>query len=46
VPPDPEASGSASVASIVLRALLYAIAISTLVVFAPTESHVFLYQGF
>jgi hypothetical protein len=32
--------------AIVLRALLYAIATATLVLFAPSASHVFIYQGF
>ena len=29
-----------------LRALLYALAILALIVFAPGEEHVFIYQGF
>lgn len=35
-----------STAAIVVRALLYAIAIVALVLYAPTEEHVFIYQGF
>lgn len=31
---------------IVLYALLYAAAIAALVIFAPSEPHVFIYQGF
>ena len=33
-------------AAIVVRGLLYALAITALVLFAPTEQHVFIYQGF
>jgi hypothetical protein len=33
-------------APIVLRALLYAAAITALVLWAPGEAHVFIYQGF
>jgi hypothetical protein len=32
--------------AIVLRALVYALAIAILVIFAPGEEHVFIYQGF
>jgi hypothetical protein len=32
--------------AIVLRALLYALLITLLVVFAPGSEHVFIYQGF
>ena len=32
--------------AIVLRALLYALAITALVVYAPSQEHVFIYQGF
>jgi len=35
-----------SLAAIVVRGLLYALAITALVLFAPTEQHVFIYQGF
>ena len=35
-----------SAAAVVVRALLYAIAIVALVLYAPTEEHVFIYQGF
>ncbi len=31
---------------IVLRALLYALAIATLVLFLPSGDHTFIYQGF
>ena len=31
---------------IVLRALLYALAITALVVWGPAEQHAFIYQGF
>lgn len=31
---------------IVLRALLYALAIAALVVWGPAEQHAFIYQGF
>ena len=34
------------VSACVLRALLYALAILALIVFAPGEEHVFIYQGF
>ena len=29
-----------------VRAVLYALAITALVLYAPTEQHVFIYQGF
>ncbi|MFQ5513656.1 MAG: hypothetical protein ACE5FG_04405 [Myxococcota bacterium] len=32
--------------AIVLRALLYALAITALVLWAPSEPHVFIYPGF
>ena len=32
--------------AIVVRALLYALAVGVLVLFAPGPSHVFIYQGF
>jgi len=32
--------------AIVVRAVLYALAITALVLYAPTEQHVFIYQGF
>jgi hypothetical protein len=32
--------------AVVLRALVYALAIAVLVIFAPGEEHVFIYQGF
>jgi len=32
--------------AVVLRALLYALAITILVLYAPAEKHVFIYQGF
>lgn len=35
-----------SISSIVLRALVYAIAITVLVLFGPSQDHVFVYQGF
>jgi len=35
-----------SLAAIVVRAVLYALAITALVLYAPTEQHVFIYQGF
>ena len=35
-----------STAAIVLRALIYALAIVILVLYAPGEQHVFVYQGF
>ena len=31
---------------VVVRALLYALAITALVLYAPTAEHVFIYQGF
>jgi len=33
-------------AAMVVRALLYALAIAALVIFAPGGEHVFIYQGF
>jgi len=35
-----------SLAAIVVRAVPYALAITALVLYAPTEQHVFIYQGF
>src|SRR5437867_12140477 len=35
-----------SLAAFVVRGLLYALAITALVLYAPTEQHVFIYQGF
>ena len=35
-----------TLAMIVMRALLYALAITILVLYAPAEKHVFIYQGF
>ena len=35
-----------TVGACVLRALLYALAILALIVFAPGQEHVFIYQGF
>jgi hypothetical protein len=35
-----------SLRAVILRALLYALLITLLVVFAPGEEHVFIYQGF
>jgi hypothetical protein len=35
-----------SLAPIVVRALLYALAIMALVVWGPAEQHTFIYQGF
>jgi len=32
--------------AILLRAIVYAIAIAALVIYAPSEEHVFIYQGF
>ena len=32
--------------AIVLRAVLYALAIAALVLYAPTTEHIFIYQGF
>ena len=32
--------------SVVLRALLYAVAVATLVIFMPSVDHVFVYQEF
>jgi hypothetical protein len=34
------------VAAIIVRALAYAVAITALVLYAPSEQHVFIYQGF
>jgi hypothetical protein len=34
------------VPAVVLRGVLYALAIAALVVFAPASEHVFIYQGF
>jgi hypothetical protein len=42
-PPEPETPAPGA---IVLRALLYALAIVALVLFAPSDGRVFLYQGF
>lgn len=33
-------------AAIILRALIYALAITALVIYAPSQEHVFIYQGF
>jgi hypothetical protein len=33
-------------APLLIRAILYALAITALVVYAPSEEHVFIYQGF
>ncbi len=44
MPSTPEIPPSAG--AILLRALLYALAIAALVVFAPGNEHVFIYQGF
>jgi len=33
-------------AAVVLRALLYALAIAALVLYAPSIEHIFIYQGF
>ncbi len=41
-PPQP----GPSLAAIVVRALVYALAITALVIFAPGTEHVFIYQGF
>jgi hypothetical protein len=41
--PEPE---RAAAGAIVLRAVLYALAIVALVLFAPSDGRVFLYQGF
>lgn len=38
--------GQASWAAVVLRALLYALAVTALVLYAPGAEHVFIYQGF
>lgn len=35
-----------SLGAIVVRALLYALAVGVLVLFSPGASHVFIYQGF
>ena len=44
MPSAPE--GRPSAAAIILRALVYALAITVLVLYAPSEEHVFIYQGF
>ena len=36
----------APLAAIVLRAVIYALAITALVLYAPSAEHVFIYQGF
>jgi hypothetical protein len=43
VPSNPELR---SAGKIVLRALVYAAAVTILVIFWPSEPHVFIYQGF
>ncbi len=44
MPSPPESPPAA--AALVLRALLYALAVAALVLYAPGGEHVFIYQGF
>ena len=44
MPADPEQR--ARLAAIALRALVYALAIVALVLYAPSTDHIFIYQGF
>lgn len=44
MPSEPERPRSTG--AIVLRALVYALAITVLVLYAPSAEHVFIYQGF
>ena len=44
MPPAPERRPPLT--AVVLRALLYALAIAALVLYAPTTEHIFIYQGF
>lgn len=45
-PEAPEERQGPTATSIVLRALLYALAITALGLFGPSQEHVFVYQGF
>jgi hypothetical protein len=42
----PDADRPPPLAAVVLRALMYALAVAILVVFTPGKEHVFIYQGF
>jgi hypothetical protein len=44
MPSDPEPRPA--LGAVLLRALLYAVLIALLVLYAPGEQHVFIYQGF